>query len=111
MSKTKIEYVDLTINPVVGCSKCSPGCDNCYAERMVARLSKNPLTAAKYAGVVDAKGKWTGKINVDLSCFDKLPKNPQRIFVGSMTGRTIGAEKRFPVLGIGGYTETKTHNK
>ena len=37
MSKTKIEYVDLTINPVVGCSKCSPGCDNCYAEKMAAR--------------------------------------------------------------------------
>lgn len=85
MSKTKIEYVDLTINPMVGCSKCSPGCDNCYAERMAARLSKNPLTAAKYAGVVDANGKWTGKINVDLSCFDKLPKKTQRIFVGSMT--------------------------
>ena len=85
MSKTKIEYVDLTINPMVGCSKCSPGCDNCYAERMAARLSKNPLTAAKYAGVVDANGKWTGQINFDLSVFDKLPKKPQRIFVGSMT--------------------------
>ena len=85
MSKTKIEYVDLTINPMVGCSKCSPGCDNCYAERMAARLSKNPLTAAKYAGVVDANGKWTGQINFDLSCFDKLPKKPQRIFIGSMT--------------------------
>ena len=85
MSKTKIEYVDLTINPVVGCSKCSPGCDNCYAERMAARLSKNPLTAAKYAGVVDANGKWSGQITFDLSCFDKLPKKPQRIFIGSMT--------------------------
>lgn len=41
---TKIEWADLTINPVVGCSKCSPGCDNCYAERFAARLTKNPKT-------------------------------------------------------------------
>ena len=85
MSKTKIEYVDLTINPVVGCSKCSPGCDNCYAEKMAYRLSKMPATAAKYAGVVDENG-WTGKISaLDLSCFDKLPKKACRVFVGSMT--------------------------
>lgn len=86
MSKTKIEWADMTINPVVGCSKCSPGCDNCYAEKMAARLAKMPQTAAKYAGVVDTAGKWTGKTSaLDLSCFDKLPKKPQRIFVGSMT--------------------------
>lgn len=86
MATTNIEWADMTINPVVGCSKCSPGCDNCYAERFAARLAKNPKTAAKYAGVVDERGKWTGKISaLDLSCFDKLPKKPKRIFVGSMT--------------------------
>jgi len=21
-------------NPVIGCTKCSPACDNCYAERL-----------------------------------------------------------------------------
>jgi len=42
MSATKIEWCDYTINPVVGCSKCSPGCDNCYAERFAARHAKNP---------------------------------------------------------------------
>ena len=81
---TKIEWCDITINPIVGCSKCSPGCDNCYAEKMAFRLSKMPATAAKYAGVVDEKG-WTGKVNIDFSVFDKLPKKPQRVFVGSMT--------------------------
>ena len=86
MGQTKIEYVDLTINPIVGCSHCSPGCDNCYAERFAARLAKNPKTAAKYAGVVDENGKWTGRLSrCDLTCFDRLPKTPKRIFVGSMT--------------------------
>ena len=36
---TKIEWSDMTINPVVGCSHCSPGCENCYAERFAARLA------------------------------------------------------------------------
>lgn len=81
---TKIEWADMTINPVVGCSPCSPGCDNCYAERFAARLAKNPKTAKKYSGVVDEKGKWTGVIDFDVSCLVKLPRKPKRIFVGSM---------------------------
>lgn len=81
---TKIEWADATINPVVGCSHCSPGCDNCYAERFAARLAKNPKTAKKYSGVVDEKGKWTGVIDFDVSCLVKLPRKPKRIFVGSM---------------------------
>jgi len=85
MGKTKIEWCDHTINPIVGCSKCSSGCENCYAEKMAFRLSKNPLTAKKYAGVVDEHGKWTGKVSgLDLAVFDKLPKVPSRVFVGSM---------------------------
>lgn len=84
MSKTKIEWADMTINPVVGCSKCSPGCDNCYAEKMAARLAKMPQTAEKYAGVVDECGKWTGIIDFDVYCLTRLPRKPKRIFVGSM---------------------------
>ena len=37
-AKTKIDYVDATWNPVTGCSPCSPGCENCFARRMVARF-------------------------------------------------------------------------
>ncbi len=81
---TKIEWCDATINPVVGCSHCSPGCDNCYAERFAARLAKNPATAQKYAVVIDEHGKWTGNFNVDLTPFASLPKKSKRIFVGSM---------------------------
>lgn len=30
---TKIEWCDATFNPWMGCTKVSPGCANCYAER------------------------------------------------------------------------------
>lgn len=35
---SKIEWTDQTWNPVTGCTKVSPGCRNCYAERMATRL-------------------------------------------------------------------------
>ena len=30
--KSEIEWTDATWNPVTGCTKIGPGCDNCYAE-------------------------------------------------------------------------------
>ena len=33
-----IEWTEATWNPVTGCTKVSPGCKNCYAERMAKRL-------------------------------------------------------------------------
>lgn len=35
--KTGIEWTDATWNPVTGCSKVSPGCAHCYAERLAPR--------------------------------------------------------------------------
>jgi protein gp37 len=35
---SSIEWTEATWNPVTGCSKISPGCDHCYAERMAKRL-------------------------------------------------------------------------
>ena len=35
---TGISWCDSTWNPTVGCTKISPGCDNCYAERIAIRL-------------------------------------------------------------------------
>ncbi|MDR8087844.1 phage Gp37/Gp68 family protein [Burkholderia gladioli] len=32
---SKIEWTDHTFNPFIGCTKVSPGCDNCYAEHMM----------------------------------------------------------------------------
>ena len=45
---TKIEWTDKSWNPVTGCTKCSPGCANCYAEANISRLQANPKTAEKY---------------------------------------------------------------
>ncbi|MBN1304910.1 MAG: phage Gp37/Gp68 family protein [Anaerolineales bacterium] len=38
MADSKIEWTDSTWNPITGCTKISPGCKNCYAERMAKRL-------------------------------------------------------------------------
>ena len=35
--KSDIEWTDATWNPVTGCTKVGPGCDNCYAERFAER--------------------------------------------------------------------------
>jgi protein gp37 len=35
---TQIEWTDATWNPTTGCTKISPGCDNCYAERIAERF-------------------------------------------------------------------------
>lgn len=36
--KSAIEWTDATWNPVTGCTKVSPGCKYCYAERLAIRL-------------------------------------------------------------------------
>jgi len=43
-NKTRIEWTEVTWNPVTGCTPVSPGCDNCYARRMAHRLQamRNP---------------------------------------------------------------------
>ena len=41
-------YKPETWNPIVGCSKVSPGCDNCYAERMAIRLACMPNKSVSY---------------------------------------------------------------
>jgi protein gp37 len=37
-ANSHIEWTETTWNPVTGCSKISPGCRHCYAERMALRL-------------------------------------------------------------------------
>ena len=41
MNKTGISWTDLTWNPVSGCSKVSPGCQNCYAEAWSKRWHRS----------------------------------------------------------------------
>jgi len=84
---TKIHWCDETINPVVGCSKISAGCDNCYAEKMALRLSAMGLqqyhNTTTHHGV--NKG-WNGHTAFVPSELEKPYrwKSPRSIFICSM---------------------------
>ena len=83
-----IEWTEATWNPIAGCALVSPGCTNCYAMRMAARLQAMGLE--KYAGTTRKSGKryvWTGHINIDPHSIS-VPlgwRKPKRIFVNSMS--------------------------
>jgi len=68
LSMSKIEWTKKTWNPVVGCSKVSAGCKNCYAIRMAWRLQHIGHSKDKYAGTVEKSPNgqlnWTGKVNI-----------------------------------------------
>lgn len=49
---TKIQWTEKTWNPVIGCSRVSPGCENCYAERQAAHIVNMHGTGSQYARVV-----------------------------------------------------------
>jgi len=88
MADSSIEWTDATWNPTVGCSIASPGCTNCYAMRMAARL--DAMGVGKYKGITRKTGgryKWTGKVRLDAKAL-KAPqswRNPKRVFVNSMS--------------------------
>lgn len=85
---SSIEWTDTTWNPVAGCLVISPGCTNCYAMRMAARL--DAMGVPKYEGLTRKSGEryvWTGKIRLDEASLD-IPlkwKKPRKIFVNSMS--------------------------
>lgn len=94
MGKTKIEWTagpdgmpGMTWNPVRGCSRVSPGCQNCYAERMAMRMAG---PGRPYEGLVRSTSggpKWTGKITLAEDVLDAPLhwRKPCRIFVNSMS--------------------------
>lgn len=72
-----IEWTESTWNPVTGCSKVSPGCKHCYAERMAKRLQamgqanyENGFAVTLHEKALELPLKW---------------KKPQTIFVNSMS--------------------------
>ena len=72
-----IEWTHATWNPVTGCEKISPGCKNCYAERMSERLRlmgqpnyRNGFAVTLQPHMLEVPLGW---------------KRPQRIFVNSMS--------------------------
>ena len=74
MQDTKIEWTNMTWNPVTGCTKVGPGCDHCYAE----------VIAERYRGKAFPNG-------FDLTPHPerldqpKRKRKPQMIFVNSMS--------------------------
>ena len=88
MADTSIEWTDATWNPVAGCTVLSPGCTNCYAMRMAARL--DAMGMKKYRGLTRKSGRravWTGKVRLDREALVVPTKwrKPRRIFVNSMS--------------------------
>jgi len=74
---SKIEWTEMTWNPVTGCSKVSQGCKYCYAERMAARLKamgvkhyENGFEVALHEDSLETPFKW---------------KKPRVVFVNSMS--------------------------
>jgi protein gp37 len=76
-SNSHIEWTDATWNPVTGCTKISPGCKHCYAERLSHRLQlmgqanyRNGFKLTLQPQMLDLPLRW---------------KTPKRIFVNSMS--------------------------
>jgi len=76
-TNSSIEWTESTWNPVTGCTKISPGCQHCYAERMARRLKamgqpnyRNGFKVVTHAGALDLPLRW---------------KQPQTVFVNSMS--------------------------
>jgi protein gp37 len=80
---TKIPWADESWNVIVGCSKVSAGCQNCYAERMARRQAAMGNTNYRW---VTSNGKWAGKTTFVESALEKPFhwRNPRTIFVVSM---------------------------
>lgn len=77
MNKTKIQWTEMTWNPITGCTKISDGCLNCYAARMAKRLKAmgNPRYINEFAVTVH---KDLLEVPLDI-------KQPKMIFVNSMS--------------------------
>lgn len=88
---TSIEWTDSTWNPVVGCSIVSPGCTNCYAMRMAARIERMNPAAKHYRGLTryaSAQPVWSGVVRTaeDAVLFQPLRwRRSRRVFVNSMS--------------------------
>jgi protein gp37 len=70
--KSTIEWTDATWNPVTGCTKVSPGCDHCYAERITNRFGG--------PGAFDTVVLHPERLTMPLHW-----KKPRMVFVNSMS--------------------------
>ena len=74
---SEIEWTESTWNPVTGCTKISPGCKHCYAERMAKRLQA--MGQANYANGFDLA------LQPHMLELPLKWRRPQTIFVNSMS--------------------------
>ncbi len=86
---TGIDWTDSTWNPLVGCTRASAGCDNCYAAKLVATRQAHQYQG--FAQVIEKKGvktyAFTGKILLAHSRLSEPleDKTPRLYFVNSMS--------------------------
>lgn len=73
-----IEWTDETWNPVTGCTRVSPGCDNCYMFALYPRLKAMNVTG--YEADPDQIQLMPERLQAPLSW-----KSPRRVFVNSMS--------------------------
>jgi protein gp37 len=76
-AESKIEWTEMTWNPVTGCTKVSAGCQHCYAERMAKRLQA--------MGVERYRNAFQLTLHEDLLELPLKWKRPRLIFVNSMS--------------------------
>lgn len=92
MSITTIQWTDRTWNPIRGCSRVSPGCVNCYAERQALRFAGvgSETRGGPFAGFVtksNGHAAWTGKVELIESKLEEPLhwQKPCKVFVNSMS--------------------------
>ena len=76
-STSKIEWTEATWNPITGCTKCSAGCEHCYAATLAKRL--------KAMGNIRYQNGFDVTIHRDLFSKPLEWKKPKMIFVNSMS--------------------------
>jgi protein gp37 len=74
---TAIEWTNATWNPITGCTKIGPGCDNCYAERFAERW--RGVVGHPYEQGFDLT-VWPNRVAQPAAW-----KKPRMIFVNSMS--------------------------
>lgn len=82
---SKIEWTEKTWNPITGCTRRSPGCQHCYAERMTRRLAV--MGQSKYQGLLDGNGRFNGTLHFDRTALEIPLSHKKRTtwFVNSMS--------------------------
>lgn len=74
---SKIEWTEATWNPITGCTKCSAGCEHCYAATLAKRL--------KAMGNIRYQNGFDVTIHQDLFNRPLEWKKSKMIFVNSMS--------------------------